>query len=226
MANHLDLEEQEQLDQLKHFWNTWGTLISSILLLVAGSLAAWNGYQYWQTRQATQASALYDAVDAAATAGDEVRLEQAFTDMRSQYAGTHQAGQAGLLVAKTYVGKGNLDAAKAALLWVADHAGDEGYKSLARLRLAGILMDQKAFDEALKQLASPFAPEYSAVVADRKGDVLVLQGKKQEAIAEYSLAYKNFPESVEYRRLIEVKLNALGVQPQAVAVAAATEGVK
>src|SRR3990167_4400372 len=226
MANHLDLEEQEQLDQLKHFWNTWGTLISSILLVVAVGLAAWNGYQYLQTRQAIQATALYDAVEVAAMTGDESRLELAFTDMRSQYAGTTQAGQAGLLVAKTYVGKGNLDAAKSALVWVADHAADEGYKSLARLRLAGILMDQKAYDDALKQLASPFAVEYAAVVADRKGDVLVLQGKKQEAIAEYSLAYKNFPESVEYRRLIEVKLNALRVQPQAVAVAAATETVK
>ena len=70
MANHLDLEEQEQLDQLKHFWNTWGTLISSVVLVVAGSAAAWNGYQYWQNRQATQAAALFDAVDVAARSGD------------------------------------------------------------------------------------------------------------------------------------------------------------
>ena len=226
MANHLDLEEQEQLDQLKHFWNTWGTLISSVLLVVAGALAAWNGYQYWQSRQATQATALYDAVDAAAIAGDEARLEQAFNDIRTQYGGTHQAGQAGLLVAKTYVSKGKQDEAKAALSWVAEHAADDGYKSLARLRMAGILMDQKAYDEALKQLASPFPSEYSAVVADRKGDVLAVQGKTQEAISEYSIAYKDLAENVEYRRLVEVKLNALGVQPQAVAVAAAAENSK
>lgn len=223
MANHLDLEEQEQLDQLKHFWNTWGMLISSILLVVAVGLAAWNGYQYWQTRQAIQATALYDAVEAAAMTGDESRLELAFTDMRSQYAGTTQAGQAGLLVAKTYVGKGNLDAAKSALVWVADHAADEGYKSLARLRLAGILMDQKAYDDALKQLASPFAVEYAAVVADRKGDVFAMQSKKQEAIAEYSRAYKDLPDNMEYRRLVEVKLNALGVQPQVATLTAASE---
>ena len=143
--------------------------------------------------------------------------------MRSQYAGTTQAGQAGLLVAKTYVGKGNLDAAKSALVWVADHAADEGYKSLARLRLAGILMDQKAYDDALKQLASPFAVEYAAVVADRKGDVFAMQGKKQEAIAEYSRAYKDLPDNMEYRRLVEVKLNALGVQPQVATLTVASE---
>ena len=88
MATHLDLEEQEQLDQLKHFWNTWGTLISTVLIVVAGSLAAWNGYQYWQNRQAAQAAALFDAVEVAAKAGDQARVTQAFGDLRSRYAGT------------------------------------------------------------------------------------------------------------------------------------------
>jgi hypothetical protein len=59
----LDLEEQEQIDQLKHFWNTWGTLISSAALVIALGLAGWNGYQFWQNRQAGQAAALLDAVD-------------------------------------------------------------------------------------------------------------------------------------------------------------------
>ena len=113
MANHLDLEEQEQLDQLKHFWNTWGTLISSVVLVVAGSAAAWNGYQYWQNRQATQAAALFDAVDVAARSGDKTRLEQAFGDLKSKYGSTTQAGQAGLTFAKAMQDTGNADAAKA-----------------------------------------------------------------------------------------------------------------
>lgn len=226
MANHLDLEEQEQLDQLKHFWNTWGNLISGVLLVVVGALAAWNGYQFWQTRQAAQAAALFDAVEVAANTGDTARLDQAFADIRGKYAGTIQAGQAGLLVAKVHVGKGDVEAAKAALTWVADNAADDGYKALGRLRLSGLLMEQKAYDDALKQLSGPFPPEYSAVVADRKGDLLSLQGKKQEAIAEYSRAYKDFSDSTEYRRLVEVKLSALGVQPQAVALAGSTEASK
>lgn len=223
MANHLDLEEQEQLDQLKHFWNTWGNLISGVLLVAVGALAAWNGYQYWQNRQSTQAAALYDAVEVAAKNGDQERLEQAFGDIRGRYAGTTQAGQAALLVAKVQADKGNIDAARAALAWVAEQFSDDGYKALARLRLAGLLMEQKAYDDALKQLSAQFPPEYSAVVADRKGDILVLQGKKQEAIAEYSRAYKDFSDGVEYRRLVEIKLNALGMQPQAVALTASTE---
>ena len=226
MANHLDLEEQEQLDQLKHFWNTWGTLISSVLLVVVAALAAWNGYKFWQARQATQAAALYEAVEIAVNAGDQTRWEQAFSDLREKYAGTMQASQAGFLVGKVEVSKGNMDAAKSALTWVSQYAADNGHKELARIRLSGVLMAQKSYDEALQHLSSPFSSEYTAVVADRKGDVLSVQGKRAEAVAEYVKAYKAFPDNVEYRRLVEIKLNALGERPQVVAVAAVLEPSK
>ncbi|GKT24300.1 tetratricopeptide repeat protein [Acidovorax sp. SUPP3334] len=226
MANHLDLEEQEQLDQLKHFWNTWGTLITGLLVLVFGAFAAWNGYQYWQNRQAAQAAALSDAVETAAQAKDTARLEQAFGDLKSRYGSTTKAGQAGLLVAKSLAEAGNADGAKAALTWVSENASDEGYKALAKLRLAGLLMDQKAYDDALKQLSGSFPAEFDAVIADRKGDVLVLLDKKQEAIAEYQRAYKSLEEGIEYRRLVEVKLNALGVQPQLLASASTAGDAK
>jgi predicted negative regulator of RcsB-dependent stress response len=226
MANHLDLEEQEQIDQLKHFWNTWGTLISAVALAVALGLAGWNGYQFWQNRQAGQAAALLDAVDAAAAGGDMGRLEQAFADMRSKFGGTAQAGLAGLAVGKTASSAGNAALAKAALTWVAESAKDDGHKAIARLRLSALLMEEKSYDEALKQLSGPFAAEYAAVVADRKGDVLVLLGKKQEAVDEYSRAYQAFSESMEYRRLVEVKLNALGVQASSLSTKAATEATK
>lgn len=228
MANHLDLEEQEQLDQLKHFWNTWGTLISSVILLVAGSLVVWNGYQYWQKRQAGQAAALFDAVDVAARAGDQTRMTQAFTDLKAKYARTTQASQAGLALAKTMVEAGNADGAKEVLEWVAAESGDDGLKALAKLRLASVLMDQKNYDEALKQLSGSVPFEFEATFADRKGDVYLLQGKRADAISEYAKAYKAFEEGVEYRRLVEIKLGALGVSPQGVSVAAAApvQGVK
>ena len=226
MANHLDLEEQEQLDQLKHFWNTWGTLISSVLIVVAGSAAAWSGYQYWQGRQATQAAALFDAVDVAARSGDSSRIAQAFGDLKSKYAGTTQAGHAGLTLAKAMQDTGNADAAKDALGWVAEQSSDDGLKALAKLRLASVLMEQKNYEEALKQVSGSFPSEFAPVVADRMGDIFLLQDKRPDAIAEYTKAYKGFEESVEYRRLVEIKLNALGVSPQAATVAAASSSVQ
>ncbi len=228
MANHFDLEEQEQLDQIKHFWNTWGTLISGVLIVVFGAIAAWNGYQYWQNRQASQAAALSDAMDSAVASADPARIEQVFGDLKSRYAGTAQTGQAGLLAAKALFDAGKLDAAKAVLQWLAQNASDDGYKALARLRLAGVLIDEKAYDEAMKQLSGSVPAGFEAAFADRKGDVLALQGKKAEAVAEYQSAYKGFDERVDYRRLVEVKLNALGgaVPQQSVAVATSSGGVQ
>jgi predicted negative regulator of RcsB-dependent stress response len=213
MAQNLDLEEQEQLAELKHFWNQYGNLISWVIIAVFGAIAAWNGWQYWQRAQAAQAAMLYDEVERAAQAGDMTRVERAFADIKDKFGGTTYAQQAGLLAAKTWATKGNADAAKGALAWVADKASDEGYQAVARLRLAGIFIEAKAYDDALKQLSGEFPKEFAPLVDDRRGDVYKLQGKKEEAKAAYIKAYKAFDEGVEYRQLIETKLTALGVDP-------------
>ena len=80
MATPLDLEEQEQLDELKHFWKTYGNLISWALIVVMGGFAAWNGYGYWQRTQSAKASALYDEVERAVVVGDLTRVERSLAD--------------------------------------------------------------------------------------------------------------------------------------------------
>ena len=211
MARHLDLEEQEQLDQLKHFWKQYGNLITWALILVLGAFAAWNGWQYWQRQQSAQASALYDEVERAAEAGDLARVERAFSDMRERFAGTLFTQQAGLLAAKALTEKGKPDAGKAALSWVAEQASDDGYRALARLRLAGVLVEAKAYDDALKQLSAKLPAQFEALAADRRGDIYNLQDKKAEAKAEYTKAWQGFAADTDYRALVEVKLTALGV---------------
>lgn len=226
MAKQLDLEEQEQLAEIKHFWNEYGNLITWAMIVIFGSIAAWNGWQYWQRTQAAQASAMYDEVERAAQAGDTSRVERAFSDMKDKFGGTTYAQQAGLLTAAVMQDKGNLEATKAALGWVADKASDEGYQAVARLRLASVLAEAKAYDEALKQLAADFPREFAPLAADRRGDIYNLQGKKAEAKAEYEKAYKGLEDRVDYRRLVEVKLSALGVDPKQLGapVAAAAAG--
>ncbi len=214
MANHLDLEEQEQLDQLKHFWRQYGNLMTWALILVLGAIAGWNFYQYWQRNQATQAAAMYEQIELAVSSGEIARLDRAFADMKEKFPSTTYAQQAGLLAAKVYYEAGKTDAAKSALGWVAEKSSDEGYQAIARLRLAGIMLESKAYDDALKQLSAPFPADFSALVADRKGDAYLLQGKKAEAVAEYEKAYKGLDDRLEYRRLVEVKLNGLGLDPR------------
>ncbi len=211
MANQLDLEEQEQLDQIKHFWKQYGNAITWVLIVVMGAFASWNFYGYWQRNQAQQAAVLFDEVDRAVLAADAARMERVFGDMKDKFASTVYAQQSALLVARQYVNLGKSDAAKAALAWVSEQSAEAGYQALARLRLAGISIESKNFDEALKLLSMSYPASFEALVADRKGDVFVLQGDKVKAIAEYEKAHRLFEPRTEYRRLVEVKLNALGV---------------
>lgn len=210
MAHHFDLEEQEQIAQFKHFWATWGNLITWTVIIVMGGLASWNGYRYWQAHQAQRAVAMMDAVQVAAQAKDLERVQLIFGDLRKDYPRTAQAGQAGLLTAQELANGGKWKEAEEALTWVVDNATDEGYVALARLRLATVLIQEKSLDQALVQLSAAFPPEFAAVVADRKGDVLDLQGKKQEAIAEYQRALDALGEQVVYRQIVQAKLDALG----------------
>lgn len=223
MSTHLDLEEQEQLESLKHFWRQHGNLISWVLIAVLSLIAAWNFYQHWQRQQAAQAAALYDEVERVIQAGDIVRLERVLSDMRDKFASTTYAQQAGLLAARVFSTAGKPDEAKAALQAVADKTGDEGYRALARLRLAGLLMDAQSWDAALQQLDQRFPAAFEALVADRRGDIFQAQGKKDDAIAQYRKAYQALDTINDYRYLVEIKLAALGVDVQA---AALTAGVR
>jgi predicted negative regulator of RcsB-dependent stress response len=211
MAKHLDLEEQEQLDQIKHFWAQYGNLITWVLIAVFGSMAAWNGWNYWQRSQATKAAALYDEIERAAVASDADRMERALSDMKDKFGGTTFAAQGGLLAGKTLFDAGKTDGARAALSWVAESAPDDAYKAVARLRLVGLDIEAKAFDQALKTLEAPVPKPFEPLVADRRGDVFMAQGKTEEAKAQYQAAWRGLSDRAEYRRLVEVKLASLGV---------------
>jgi len=220
MATHLDLEEQEQLDQLKTFWKQYGNLVTWLLIAVLAAYAAWNGWNYWQREQAVKAGAMFDQLDKAAQAGDADQAGRIFGDMKERFPRTAFTQQGGLLAAKVQFEKGQADAALVSLAWVGSNAAEAEYQTVARLRAAGVLLDQKKYDDALKQLDGASAPEFAALVADRRGDVLLAQGKADDAKAAFNKAWLAMDSKVEYRRLIEAKLTALGAAPTVASKAA------
>ena len=226
MAKALDLEEQEQLDQIKHFWKKYGNLISWVLIVVLGSYASWNGYKYWQRDQAAKAAVLFDEVERAVTAGDVVRVERSFADMKDKFGGTQYAHQAALLAAKALQAKDKAEAARAALKWVAEVAPDPAYRDIARLRLSALLLDAGSNDEALAQLSAPFTPAMAGLAADLRGDVMQVKGQKAEAVSAYQSAWQLLSDSPDYRRLVQAKLNALGLDPETASPASETGSTK
>jgi predicted negative regulator of RcsB-dependent stress response len=209
-----DLEQQEQLDQVKHFWKRYGNLITWALVAVLGAYAAWTYYLHWQQQRSQGATALYDELDKAAAERNTDRVRQAFADLKAQFAGTTAAEQGALLSAKVQADAGKQDDARAALQWLVESGKNEGLVAVARLRLAGIQLDAKQFDAALKTLDAKAPEEYAALVADRRGDVYLAQGKTKEAIESFQAAWKGLEPTIEYRRFVEGKLTVLGAPPE------------
>ena len=214
MATHLDLEEQEQLDQFKHFWNRWGNLITGLITLVLLIYAGWNGWQYWQHRQASQAAALYDTFEKAVRDKDDALMVRSLLDLQDQFGRTTVAAHASLLAARVHVGKSELPEAEKAFQWVIDHASDPGFVALARLRNSALAIEQKDLPKALGFLQGQKPPAgFQALFEDRLGDIAMLMNKPDDAKPHFLAAWQAMEEKNEYRRLIEIKLAALGVNP-------------
>ncbi len=220
MATQLDLQEQEQLDALKAFWKQQGSLITWTLVLVMGGFAAWNAWQWWQGNQAGKAAEMFEQLDRAASAGNIDLAARIDADLRERFPRTAFAEQAGLTLAKAAFAKGQRDATKASLTWVAEHGAEDEMRTVALLRLAAIQADDGQFEAVLKTLETATAPTFAALVADRRGDALLALGRKDLARAAYQSAYQAMDEREPYRRLIEAKLTALGAAPAAAAPAA------
>jgi len=215
MATQLDLEEQEQLDQLKAFWNQYGNLITGVLVIVVGAYLAWVGWNTWQRDQGAKAGAMYDELDRAVQANDADLTGRIFADMKERYPRTAFTGQAGLLAAKVASDKGQTEPARADLAWIAEHASEDAYRAIAHLRLAGLLLDDRKYDGALKQVDAVEGGSFAALAADRRGDILMAQGKTADAKAAYEKAWAALDPKIDYRRVVEAKLDGLGASPAA-----------
>ena len=204
-----DLEEQEQLASFKAWWNQYGNLLSWVLIVALTAYSGWTGWNYYQRTQSAQASQLYDTLQKAVAGKDNAKVQRAASDMQARFKGTAYAQMSALTAAKSAFDAGDLTAAKAQLQWVAEH-GDAEYQAIARLRLAGVLLDEQAHDAALAALAGATPAQFIGHVADRKGDILVAQNKIPEARAAYQAALAATDTKNPGYQLIELKLEGLG----------------
>jgi predicted negative regulator of RcsB-dependent stress response len=206
-----DLEEQEQLAELKAFWKQYSGMI---VLAVSAALVIFAGYRVWlwhQASQTAQASAVYGELQKAASANDAKKVRDLAGTLIEQYPRSVYAALGALISAKIHFGAGDLKTARAQLAWAAEHARDPGVQALARLRLASVLLDEKAYDEALKVLAAKPEPPFEALFEDARGDVHVARGARAEARTAYEAALAKLkPGDDAARELIQLKLDGLG----------------
>lgn len=205
-----DLEEQEQIDVLKAWWKRNGNTVILAVTVFAATVAGVQGWRYYQNSQAAKASMMYELLQNAAKSGDAKKTRDAAGQIMEQYSGTAYAPRAALMAAKSNYDNGDVQSAKAQLLWAVEHAKEDEVRDMARLRLAGMLLDEKNFADALKQAASGSSPAFGALFSDLQGDILAAQGKTAEARVAYQTAVDKIGEKSPYRQLIKMKLDGLG----------------
>ena len=210
-----DLEEQEQISQIKGWWEQYGTVVTAIAVVAALASVGWQGWSWYRGKQGAEASALYGVVQQAAAERTAQKAREAAGTIIEKYSGTPYADLAALMSAKVQSDVGDLKNARVPLAWAAEKANDPALRSLARLRLASVLLDEKAYDEALAQVQAPVDADMAARFADLKGDILVAKGKREEARAAYkeavdALAGATKSEASALREIAQAKLDAVG----------------
>lgn len=210
----LDLEEQEKLDALRAWWKENGRLVMLAVLAAALAVAGVNGWRWYQDRQSLEAGRLYETLNGAARGADAKALRDSAGTLVEQYPRTLYASMGALAAARFYYDRGELKSAKAQLQWVAEHARRDDFRDLARLRLAAVLLDEKAIDEALKLLEAPPQAAFAGQFAALRGDLLVAKNQPQEARAAYRQALEKTEASsgasAAFRDSVQVRLDALG----------------
>jgi len=207
-----DLEEQEQIDALKHFWRDYGRLIIVAVLAFVLGVGGIQGWKYYKVSRAEEASVQYAKLEQAIAKGDVNEIRNVGGDIITNYGKTVYGPMAALVVAKTDHDAGDLDKAAERLGWAVDNANSDDVKMVARLRLAAVLLDQDKTDDALKQLDKEVSPAFVGAYADLRGDVLVAQGKIAEAKAQYKKALEQSGADSTWHDVVQLKMDALSSQ--------------
>jgi len=206
-----DLEEQEQIDALKAWWTKYGNLILSVLIVIMLAVVSWQGWNWYQRSQASQAAGYFEALQNAARQGNAAQVGSASQALKEDFSSTAYAPRGALLAAQAFVASGDAERARAELEWIISEHADDPLAPVARVRLAGILMDLEQFDAALKAVGEPAPAGFEGLYADRRGDVLHAQGKKDEALLAWQQALEAFgTRNPALRSVVQLKIDALG----------------
>lgn len=207
MTNYLN--EEQQVELLKEWWNKYGNLAVSLILLLGVSLMGWRWWQQRQVNIQHQASAVYEQLLLNVSKQDTSGIDATANTLIHQYPHTIYASLASLFQAREAVNKGALDVALRSLDWAATHTKVPAVKALAQLRAARVLLVQKKYDEVKQRLDAIDHKLYHPLVEEIRGDLLVAQGQRLQARKAYMAAQEGMTKAGLANRLLEMKIESL-----------------
>ncbi|MDR1850149.1 MAG: tetratricopeptide repeat protein [Zoogloeaceae bacterium] len=179
-----DLEEQEQIENFKAWWNRYGTLVTWILCVLAIASVGWQGWQWRQNKLSAEAGTIFMSLQQAINSDNVPQVKLLAGELTEKFGSTSYAPLGVLLAAKHAILMDDPQTARLQLAWVVKHGGHE-ITDIARLRLAGLLLDAREYEGALRELEPKPAAAFAAAYAELRGDIHVAEGKLEEARAAY-----------------------------------------
>ncbi len=205
-----NFEEQEKIEGLKAWWSAYGSTILLAAAVFTAALAGNRLWDYYKREQAQQAADLYTVLQQQVEkSNDAVKIKDAASLLTEGFSGSGYASRAALIAARASVEAGDAQSAKDMLQWILDHADESEIKDLARLRLAGIWLDENQYDQAIALLNERHGAPFTGLYADLRGDALAASGKTSEARSAYQQALDHLGGQGAYQNIIEMKMDAL-----------------
>src|SRR5687768_1648267 len=202
-------EEQENIEELKSWWSTYGTLVIVVIAAFVTGIGGTQAWNYYQRQQVEQAAELYDSLLQVQGGGDPKKISDAAGLLMEGFSGSGYASRAALISARASLGAGDLQNAKSGLQWVLDNSKEDELKDLVRLHLGSILLDEKKYEDALRLLEAKHGESFDGLYADLRGDVLIAAGKVAEARTAYQVALSKMGGKSTYSDIVQIKLDAL-----------------
>lgn len=204
-------EEQEKIEGLKAWWAAHGNTVIIVMTTFIAAIVGTQAWNYYKRQQAQQAADLFAVLQQQVERGGEPgKINDAAHLLTEGFPASGYASRAALIAAQANANAGNLPEAGSKLQWVLDNSQEPEIKDIARLRLAGILLDEKKYNEALGLLSAPHGESFAGLYADLKGDVLAASGKIAEARVAYQQAIGKLSGSKSaYQNIVQIKLDAL-----------------
>lgn len=205
-----DLQEQEQIDNIKAFWKQYGSLISTFIVAAIVAVLAGQGWKSYRLNRAQHASDAYVALEQAVESKDAAKIKAAQDKLLADFPSSPYAARAVLMEAKRAMEAGDTKTAADKLVWAITNSDEDGVKDIARLRLSAVQLDQKQYDAALKTLEAAPADAYSALFSNARGDIYTAQGKAAEAAKAYQQSLNKLDKGAPEYQIVQMKLDALG----------------
>ena len=201
--------EDEQTEKIRHWWKKNGSAIIVGLVLGIGSVAGYQGWGVYQTRQAEAASDLYQEMLRSLENEALTRVRESADSLISKFGSTAYADAASLMLARLDVEAGQLEQAGHHLSRVIDHSKDSAMQHIARLRLVTLALDQgdlKWADQLLKiQPMGGFESRYDEL----RGDIFTARNDLKNARNAYQSALENAVAGSVAAQILERKLNSV-----------------